>query len=97
MYKIDYWVSFYPKGGLDPCKIEGLKAVVTYTDVKDDRVAGQIVSITGQQIARARCQIRGRHWKSLISGFRLRTIPRVSLSYHLPPGNLTRPACYRTT
>ena len=45
MYKIDYWVSFYPKGGLDPCKIEGLKAVVTYTDVKDARVAGQIVSI----------------------------------------------------
>ena len=39
-------MSFYPKGGLDPCKIEGLKAVVTYTDVKDDRVAGQIVSIT---------------------------------------------------
>ncbi len=45
MYKIDYWVSFYPKGGLDPCKIEGLKAVVTYTDVKDARVSGQIVSI----------------------------------------------------
>ena len=45
MYKIDYWVSFYPKGGLDPCKIEGMKAVVTYTDVKDTRVAGQILSI----------------------------------------------------
>jgi hypothetical protein len=45
MYKIDYWVSFYPKGGLDPCKIEGMKAVVTYTDVKDTRVAGQIISI----------------------------------------------------
>lgn len=45
MYKIDYWVSFYPKGGLDPCKIEGMKAVVTYTDVKDARVVGQIVSI----------------------------------------------------
>ena len=45
MYKIDYWVTFYPKGGLDPCKINGMKAVVTYTDVKDARVAGQIVSI----------------------------------------------------
>jgi hypothetical protein len=46
MYKIEYWAgNFYPKGGLDPCKIEGLKAVVTYTDVKDDRVAGQIVSV----------------------------------------------------
>ena len=45
MYKIDYWVNFHPQGGLDPCKIEGMKAVVTYTDVKDARVAGQIVSI----------------------------------------------------
>ena len=46
MYKIDYWAgNFYPKGGLDPCKIDGMKAVVTYTDVKDTRVAGQIVSI----------------------------------------------------
>jgi hypothetical protein len=46
MYKIDYWAgNFYPKGGLDPCKIEGMKAVVTYTDVKDARVAGQIVSV----------------------------------------------------
>jgi Tfp pilus assembly protein PilF len=46
MYKIDYFAgNFYPKGGLDPCKIEGMKAVVTYTDVKDARVAGQIVSI----------------------------------------------------
>ena len=45
MYKIDYWVKFYPKGGLDPCKIDGMKAIVTYTDVKDARVAGQIVSI----------------------------------------------------
>lgn len=45
MYKIDYWVTFYPKGGLDPCKIEGMKAIVTYTDVHDARVAGQIVSI----------------------------------------------------
>jgi Tfp pilus assembly protein PilF len=45
MYKIPYWVTFYPKGGLDPCKIDGMKAVVTYTDVKDARVAGQIVSI----------------------------------------------------
>ena len=45
MYKIDYWVTFYPKGGLDPCKIEGMKAVVTYTDVQDARVAGQIISI----------------------------------------------------
>lgn len=45
VYDIDYWVTFYPKGGLDPCKIEGMKAVVTYTDVHDARVAGQIVSI----------------------------------------------------
>jgi tetratricopeptide (TPR) repeat protein len=45
MYKIDYWVSFEPKGGLDPCKMEGMKGVVTYTAVKDSRVAGQIVSI----------------------------------------------------
>jgi tetratricopeptide (TPR) repeat protein len=45
VYKIDYWVTFYPKGGLDPCKIEGMKGVVTYTLVKDPRVAGQIVSI----------------------------------------------------
>ncbi len=45
MYKIDYWVTFYPRGGLDPCKIEGMQAVVTYTPVKDTRVAGQIVSI----------------------------------------------------
>ena len=45
MYKIDYFVSFYPKGGLDPCKIEGMKATVTWTDVTDTRVAGQIVSI----------------------------------------------------
>ena len=45
MYEIDYWVNFDPKGGLNPCKIEGMKAVVTYTDVKDARVAGQIVAI----------------------------------------------------
>jgi len=45
-YKIDYWVNFSPKGGLDPCKIEGMKATVTYTDVKDARVVGQILSIS---------------------------------------------------
>ena len=46
MYKVEYWAgNFYPKGGLDPCKIEGMKAVVTYTDVQDPRVAGQIVSV----------------------------------------------------
>ena len=46
MYKIEYSAgNFYPKGGLDPCKIEGMKAVVTYTDVKDPRVAGQILSV----------------------------------------------------
>jgi hypothetical protein len=46
MYKIEYSAAnFYPKSGLDPCKIEGMKAVVTYTDVKDDRVAGQILSV----------------------------------------------------
>ena len=44
-YKIDYWVTFYPKDGLDPCKIEGMKATVTYTEVQDARVAGQILSI----------------------------------------------------
>jgi tetratricopeptide (TPR) repeat protein len=46
MYKIEYSAgNFYPKGGLDPCKIEGMKAVVTYTAVTDPRVAGQIVSV----------------------------------------------------
>jgi len=45
VYDIDYWVTFYPQGGLDPCKIDGMKATVTYADVKDPRVAGQIVSI----------------------------------------------------
>ena len=45
MYKIDYWTTFDPKGGLNPCKMEGLKGIVTYTDVKDARVAGQILSI----------------------------------------------------
>ena len=46
MYKIEYSAgNFYPKGGLDPCKIEGMKAVVTYTDVNDPRVGGQIIAV----------------------------------------------------
>jgi Tfp pilus assembly protein PilF len=46
MYKITYAADgFQPKDPLDPCKLDGAKAMVTYTDVKDPRVAGQIVSI----------------------------------------------------
>jgi hypothetical protein len=46
MYKITYTTgNFTPEGDLNPCKMDGMKAVVTYTDVSDVRVAGQIVSI----------------------------------------------------
>ncbi len=46
MYKVSYTAgNFEPKGALNPCTLDGMKAAVTYTEVTDPRVAGQIVAI----------------------------------------------------
>ncbi|HEV2578354.1 MAG TPA: tetratricopeptide repeat protein [Acidobacteriaceae bacterium] len=46
MYKISYTAgNFVPKDALNPCKLDGMKAAVSYTEVTDPRVAGQIVAI----------------------------------------------------
>jgi Tfp pilus assembly protein PilF len=48
MYKVQYGAAnFTPAKALQPCtEFEGLRATVTYTDVADKRVDGQIVSIS---------------------------------------------------
>ncbi|HEX4154793.1 MAG TPA: DUF1570 domain-containing protein [Acidobacteriaceae bacterium] len=46
-YKVVYRAAnFTPPGALEPCKqLEGMNAIVVYTDVSDPRVTGQIVAI----------------------------------------------------
>lgn len=47
MYTVSFTAgNFEPKDNtLNPCKLEGMKAVVTYTEVTDSRVAGQILAV----------------------------------------------------
>jgi hypothetical protein len=46
MYKVSFTAgNFVPKDSLNPCKLDGMKAAVTYTEVTDPRVAGQILAI----------------------------------------------------